>query len=188
MAALTVGAEAPERHGCHGGGHGCHGCYSCGGCYGGCYGGYGGCCGCYGGYGCYGGGCYGGGCFGGYVTPVVGTPGGTGPMTTPPGGGTPGGTPPGGGKEVSAPATIKVNLPENAKLFVDGVATKSTSTNRLLVTPNLPTSKQYTYNLKAQAVVDGQTVEQQQTVTVQGGQQTPVTFTFNASSVATSKD
>jgi len=88
---------------------------------------------------------------------------------------------------VNAPATIVVNLPANAQLFVDGVATKSTSSSRLLVTPALPAGQHFTYTLKAQADINGQSVVQEQQVTVQGGQQTPVSFTFNSQGVASNK-
>ena len=132
-----------------------------------------------------GGGYYGGGIGGGvYMPPGGGMP----PGGNPPGGpapNPPGGNPPAGGG-ASAPATIAVNLPANAQLFVDGVATKSTSSSRTLVTPNLSVGQQYTYTLKAQADINGQTVTQEQQVTVTGGQQTPVTFTFNNTGVATS--
>ena len=65
---------------------------------------------------------------------------------------TPGGTKP--KEETSAPATIQVSLPANAKLFVDGVATQSTSATRTLVTPELPAGQQFSYTLKAQTVVN----------------------------------
>jgi uncharacterized protein (TIGR03000 family) len=89
---------------------------------------------------------------------------------------------------VSAPATILVNLPANAKLFVDGAATTSTSASRVLVTPALPADQQFTYNLKAETVINGQTVVQQQQVTVQGGQQTPVSFKFDTQGVAVNNE
>jgi uncharacterized protein (TIGR03000 family) len=65
-------------------------------------------------------------------------------------------------------------------LFVDGVATKSTSASRMLVTPNLPAGQTFSYTLRAESMVNGQTVTQEQHVTVQGGQQTPVSFDFSA--------
>ena len=96
--------------------------------------------------------------------------------------GTPGGAKP--GDSVSAPATILVNVPAGAKLFVDGVATKSTSQSRLFVTPALPMGQGYNYTLRAEGMVNGEAVTQEQQITVFGGQQTPVTFNLNAQSVA----
>ena len=162
--AVSVGC-----HGCHGGrGHGCHGgLFSghrsrCHGCHGGCNGG------------CYAAGCSGGcaGCTGGgAVVPV-------GPKSMPKDGKK-------GTEEVSiAPATIVVTLPAEAKLTVDGNATRATSARRTFVTPALEVGGDYSYTLRAEMVQDGQVAVQTQNVTVRGGETTEVSFTFASQGVA----
>jgi hypothetical protein len=160
LVALNGAGETPafgHRGGCHGGCHG--GGYSCGGGYGGCYGGcYGGgysCCGGYGGgyvmsSGCYGG-CYGAGCYGGGYRPSASP-------TPPPDGGRKkvppvdeGGekktTPPGSVEAGPAPVTLVVHLPDDARLTIDGNATKSTSETRVFTSPALPRGKELHYTL-----------------------------------------
>jgi uncharacterized protein (TIGR03000 family) len=209
MVALSGSVEVPDCHrrscgcyggckgGCYGGGYGgCHG-----GGYGGCYGGgYGGCYGgatygCYGGYGsgCYGGsgyGCYGGsgyGCYGGYGSGCYGS-GGAMHGVTYGGGGYGTTTPTKEGKEESyhraAPATIVVELPAEAKLLIDGQPTTSGSSQRVFVSPDLDSSRDYHYTLKAEAVRDGKPVVVEKRVTVRGGQTTPVRLTFPEGQVA----
>jgi uncharacterized protein (TIGR03000 family) len=184
--------------GCSGGGHrflgGGGGLFRHGG--GGCYGGgcYGG--GCYGG-GCYGGGCYGGGCmgygYGGYGG-CTGGYGGYGGCT----GGSmyygPGGTYGPGGPyrpeeiktmpkeepkktgQISAPATLIVSLPADAKLVVDDTPTNSTSAERTFVSPVLNPGVDYNYTLKAEVVRDGKKVQVEEKVTVRAGKETRVTL------------
>ncbi|MCS6851681.1 MAG: TIGR03000 domain-containing protein [Gemmataceae bacterium] len=68
-----------------------------------------------------------------------------------------------------APATLVVTLPAEAKLFIDGQATTSTSEVRTFETPALPLGFDYSYTLRAELVRDGQTLTQTKTVTVRGG-------------------
>jgi len=177
----------PSAHqlnrGCRGcwGCHGCRGCRGCHGCYGGCYGSWGGCHGCWGG--CYGG-WYGGmshGCCGGIVY---------GGVALPPG------PPPGGmekkggngdkkdGMEISAPATIEVSLPADAKLTIDDAPTASTTASRSFRSPPLEPGKTFYYTLKAEVVRDGKTLTKEQRVQVRAGQATPVTIDFSDAAVA----
>jgi uncharacterized protein (TIGR03000 family) len=79
---------------------------------------------------------------------------------------------------VSAPATIVVSLPNDARLTVDGNATSSTSERRTLVTPVLQMGQDYVYTLSAEFVSNGQTLTQTQQVTVRGGQTSTVQFNF----------
>jgi uncharacterized protein (TIGR03000 family) len=159
--------------GCHGGGHRLfggghrHACHGGGGCYGGgaCYGG-----GCYGGgyYGaCYGGGaCYG--CVGGVVVPS-----GEKPKDMPKPGEKPKDEKPKdkeGEVSLSAPATIIVSLPAEAKLTIDDAATTSTGAVRTFVSPNLDNGRDYHYDLKAE--VDGKTLTKR--ITVRAGEETRV--------------
>ena len=89
-------------------------------------------------------------------------------------------------EEVSnaAPATIVVTLPADARLIVDGNATRSTAERRTFVTPALENGESYVYTLRAEFVVDGQTAVQTQDVTVRGGQTTQVSFNFASQGVA----
>jgi len=185
--------------GCYGGGMGCYGgaaCHGGAGCYGGaaCHGGHGGlfhkhahgCAGGCQGYvaascGCCGTampvGCYGG--MGGYVVPMGTAPAGGAPAAAPKMPATGGGTPPvaGGGLPLAyspAPATLVVNLPDDANLKIDGVATKATAGSRQFTTPVLARGQNYYYTLSAEIVRDGKTYAATQTVTVRAGQTSQV--------------
>jgi len=199
MAALTTGSASPDCHfhrysyGCHGGcygcttcggwgghGFGCHGCYGgfgCHGCYGGgwgCYGGWG-CDGCFGGYGCHAscGGCYGG-CYG-YIV-AEGSP--YHPTPTMPGVPAAPAAPAGkdGASKTSDRATLTVELPERAKLFVDDQPMKSTSAKRTFVTPPLEGGRTYYYELRAEVERDGQTMTVTRRVLVRPGQTVSTNF------------
>jgi len=205
MAALSAGGTAPDCHGhcnscggCYGGCYGCSGCYGgygggYGGCYGcsGCYGGYGGCYGGGYGYGCYGSynchGCYG--CYGCYgcsgYAPTYGTPVMTTPVTpTPP----PDMPPVDKGKmtkpddmkdkETSAATKAKliVELPADAKLFIDDQPMKTPSAKRVFSTPTLQKGQSYFYEMRAEIVRDGKTITESKRVVVNAGAEIPVTF------------
>jgi uncharacterized protein (TIGR03000 family) len=81
---------------------------------------------------------------------------------------------PGYEEEVTAPANLVVTLPSDARLFVDGHETKSTSGERLLTTPNLQPGREYSYTLRAEVVRDGNVQQTTQRVTVRAGQDTIV--------------
>ena len=206
LAALTTGAETPSfgwRHGCHGWGGGCHGGYGWGGCCGGCYGGCRGCNGCYGG-GCYGGwGCYGGcrgygwygcyGCYGGYwgcngCNGYVGSPYNVRPATRPGGYAEP--IPaPAGEKKSKEPkkdsqpkestddqAKLIIELPAEAKLFIDNKLMQSTSSRRVFATPTLEPGRKYYYELRAEVIRDGQPLSDTKRVIFQAGDEIRESF------------
>ena len=217
MAAMTTGGEVPDfgrrRGGGCSGGYSCCGCYGGGyagyrgyGCYGGGYGCYGGGYGGYGGYGCHGGGygCYGGyggyrGAYGGYrggyggyrgygsspyapamfgaysAPPVVYTA--QAPVTSPPAVSPSGAT----------PATFVVNLPADAKLIVEGVTTRSTSSRRVFISPPLRPGQDYAYSVQAQLTRDGETRTVRRTFPVRAGQQSEVTLDFPTSGTTTAR-
>src|SRR6266542_5069093 len=163
MAALTTGGQTPDwcfHRSCGGYNCGCYACWGCGGChgytcsgcyggysgcYGSCFGGYGGCWGCWGSYGysyyscsgCFG--CYGcwscgGGCYGG-GSPYY-------PSTISPGTVMPpapnGETKQEGGATVdSNRAKLVVEVPADAKLFIDDQPMKSTAGTRVFNSPLL---------------------------------------------------
>ena len=185
MAALASAGDTPNW------GHGCHGCCGYGhGCYGnygnGCYGGYGyGCYGCWGGYGygCYGCyGCYGGCCGGGYyspyhVVPVV--PGKPAEMAPPP-------------KEqkngaAANQAKLLVELPADAKLFIDDQPMKTPAARRTFNTPALQPGQAYYYMMRAEVVIDGKTQTETKQVIVRAGQTAEAKFTELLAKVEASK-
>jgi len=147
------------------------GCGSCGGYSGGC-----GSCGGYASYGSYGGcGSCGG---GGYAAPAYGH---GGCSTCYADGTCTGGTYLAMATPVTAPATLAVKLPEDATLVVDETTTKSTSGERLFITPALESGKTYTYTLKATVVRDGRSVSIEEKVTVRAGEQSSVTLSVPSS-------
>ena len=77
-------------------------------------------------------------------------------------------------------ATIVVSLPAEARLFVDGNATTSTSETRTLVTPALETGSTYLYTFRAEIGTEVQT----QQVEVRGGQISNVRFSFPTQTVS----
>ena len=195
--------------GCWCGCNGCHGCYGGWGGWGGycncgCY--CGGCFSCHGpalltapvygsfcdsytwmaGYGCNCGwnGCYGcGGCF--CACNCGGLPGGPGPEGIPP---------PKEKKEIKdkekeqqVRARVIVELPAEAKLFIDGHLMKATSAERVFATPQLQRNKTYFYDLKAEVVRDGQTVAQTQRVYLRAGEVVRANFTELATPAAAAK-
>jgi uncharacterized protein (TIGR03000 family) len=171
--------------GCYGGCWG--GCY--GSCYGGGYGGYSG--GCYGsgygfgyGYGgsfCLGGGCYGG-CWGlgwggysypayaptysapvyGSAAPVYGPP--TEKLTIPPT------AKPMGMATTQGAAQLVVEVPADAKLYIDNQLMSVSGDRRTFLTPQLQPGQRYYYELRAEAVRGGETVMSEPTrVIVEAG-------------------
>jgi uncharacterized protein (TIGR03000 family) len=73
----------------------------------------------------------------------------------------------------TAPATVIVRLPANARLTIDGQATRSTSGVRTFVSPPLTMGKDYQYILKAEGM-DGRS--ETRTIDVRAGKITQVTF------------
>jgi uncharacterized protein (TIGR03000 family) len=72
-------------------------------------------------------------------------------------------------KPNASPARLSVELPVDAKLYVDGVLTKGEGTTRNFHTPDLPGGQTFYYDLKAELVVDGRTVSETKTVLVKAG-------------------
>jgi uncharacterized protein (TIGR03000 family) len=162
MVLVAALASSPMTPDCHRGG--CHGCSGCYGCYGGCYGG---CHGCYGGgyYGCTGG-CYG--CGGGYVQPKQ-MPG----EKLPP----PKEKEKKGAEETALNrARLIVELPANARLFIDDQPTSSMAAQRTFLTPPLDPNKSYVYSVRAELVRDGQTISETKEVGVTAGGVSQLSF------------
>ena len=193
-------------YGGYGGCYGGWGCYGgCYGGYGG-YGGFGSwgtcmaCYGCYAGYGCYGGGwgCYGWGCYSCYAGAAAwscagcyggwscyGMPYGTVPYTqsVPVVPGT-GGTAPekvgppakGGTKEISDRGRLVVELPTDAKLFIDDQPMKTQAARRVFQTPPLQPGQTYYYILRAELTRNGQTARETVRVLIRPGEEAHATF------------
>ncbi len=76
-----------------------------------------------------------------------------------------------------APATIRVTLPADAVLTIDGEPTHLTSAERTFRTPPLQTGKVFHYDLRAKIVRGDQTVTIEQRVAVRAGQESAVSLT-----------
>ncbi len=74
------------------------------------------------------------------------------------------------------PARITVQLPEDARLYVDDVAAPLTSATRSFETPNLEPGRAYTYTIKAEVVRNGQTRTDSRRVEFQAGKAVTVDF------------
>ncbi|HEY7157726.1 MAG TPA: TIGR03000 domain-containing protein [Gemmataceae bacterium] len=75
-------------------------------------------------------------------------------------------------------ATIRVHLPADATLTIDGQPTRSTSNTRTFLSPPLQPGKTYTYTLRAETNRDGRNRNVEKTVDVQAGQTSDVTLDF----------
>ncbi len=172
--------------GCHGGhhflgrliGHWCHG--GCHGCYGpqGCWGGFHAGCTCYGGgYG------YGYGYPGAYVVPgapaaltTPAAPAGTSPGKMSPAG-EPGSTPPKTGTTAAPkPARLIVQVPADARLYVDDQLMSTKSATRTFRTPQLNPGQTYYYIVRAELVRDGKTYNQTRQILVRAGDEIQTSF------------
>ncbi len=76
------------------------------------------------------------------------------------------------------PATIRVALPADATLTIDGQPTKSTSADRWFRTPALEPGKVFHYTLRATVVRGDDTVSVERRVAVRAGQETDVALTL----------
>jgi uncharacterized protein (TIGR03000 family) len=193
MTALTAGDVTPDhffRGGCRGflGGHSCSGgCYGySNGCYGsGCYGS-----GCYGRGGCFGWGawggcsggggngcCGGGGCYGAYGAGCTGGYGcyGSGAYVMPVDQGRPA-MPSSEGQTQQVRAQVTIDVPPEAKLFIDGNLMKSGSGRRVFETPALTPGQVYYYEVRVELVRNGQTLSDTQRVVLRPGQAASASF------------
>jgi len=92
--------------------------------------------------------------------------------------------PKGGERKTSAPATIVVNVPADARVTIDGNSTSQTAARRTFVTPELDVNSDYIYTFRAEVVRDGRSMVETQTVTIRGGATTEVPFNFTSAGVA----
>jgi uncharacterized protein (TIGR03000 family) len=75
-----------------------------------------------------------------------------------------------------APAHVVVNLPENARLFIDDTVCPLTSATRKFDTPNLKPGQDYFYVLRAEEDRAGKILSERKRVVVRAGKETVVEF------------
>ena len=78
--------------------------------------------------------------------------------------------------EEQARAKVIVDLPADAKLFVDGQWMNGTSSRRVFQTPTLIPGQTYYYELRAEVVRDGQIIAANQRVILRPGQNATASF------------
>ena len=81
---------------------------------------------------------------------------------------------------------VTVWVPYDAKVTINGLATRSTGSRRQFVSFGLKPGFSYKYEVRAEIVRDGQIVEEARTISLTAGQRSAVAFGFNkpAESVA----
>ena len=94
------------------------------------------------------------------------------------------------GQDMDLPATttsldrnsafLTVSVPSQARVYVNGIATRSTGSHRRYVSRNLTPGFDYTYEVKAEMVVDGKPVTQVKMVKLQAGQGSQLAFDIRA--------
>jgi uncharacterized protein (TIGR03000 family) len=85
-----------------------------------------------------------------------------------------------------AEGLLTVNVPKDAKIFVNGQATSSTGEVRQYVSRDLKDGFSYTYEVRAEVVRDGKTIEETKTIDLRAGANNALAFTFDSKSVETS--
>jgi len=79
-------------------------------------------------------------------------------------------------------ATLNVRVPADAKVFVNGLATSSTGTQRRYVSKGLQAGYTYTYELRAEIDRDGETVTETKVIKLRAGQSESLAFALAAGS------
>jgi uncharacterized protein (TIGR03000 family) len=78
------------------------------------------------------------------------------------------------------PATLRVTLPPDSRLTIDGRPTRATGALRVFVTPPLEAGQPYSYTVSANFLRAGKTVTVEQQVFVGAGQETLVSLDLSA--------
>jgi uncharacterized protein (TIGR03000 family) len=86
---------------------------------------------------------------------------------------------------VMGDATLLVSVPEGAKVYVNGVLTRSTGAERRYISRGLEPGYQYTYEVRAELTRDGQTVSETKTVQLRSNATQDLAFTFPAETTLT---
>jgi uncharacterized protein (TIGR03000 family) len=77
-------------------------------------------------------------------------------------------------------AILSVRVPADAKVYVNGLLTRSTGSERRYISSGLRPGFNYTYELRAQTERNGQMVEERKVVQLQAGQTAEVDFPLNS--------
>lgn len=75
-------------------------------------------------------------------------------------------------------ALLSVRVPTDARVFVNNIPTRSAGEARKYVSQDLAQGFRYTYEVRAEADVDGQTVVQTKTVHLRAGESADLAFVF----------
>jgi len=75
---------------------------------------------------------------------------------------------------------LAVSVPDDAKIFVNGQPTTSIGADRQYVSRDLQSGFNYTYEVKAEVVRNGKTIEQAKTINLRAGQTAELAFDFPA--------
>jgi uncharacterized protein (TIGR03000 family) len=86
--------------------------------------------------------------------------------------------------EEQEPAMIRVELPEDARLTIDGMSTVSTGASRLFISPSLERGREFTYTLRAERSQGDKPVRASKTITVRAGEETQVDLRSGYATVA----
>jgi uncharacterized protein (TIGR03000 family) len=101
----------------------------------------------------------------------------------------PGGTePPAGTPNVPRPTTsvdkqsglLAIEVPEDARVTINGLATKSTGSSRQYVSRGLKPGLVYKFDVRVEVVRDGKTIRDQRTVELTAGARQELAFAMNA--------
>jgi uncharacterized protein (TIGR03000 family) len=78
---------------------------------------------------------------------------------------------------------LTVWVPNEAKVLINGLTTKSTGSTRSYVSYGLKLGQMYEYKIKAEVVREGKIITEEQTVLLQAGTQRSVVFGSSIPSV-----
>lgn len=91
--------------------------------------------------------------------------------------------PPAGETETSirrADGLLAVDVPEDAKIFVNGQQTRSTGSHREYVSRNLDRGHTYSYEVRAEVIRDGRTIEETKRIELRAGQTAQLAFDLSS--------
>ncbi len=81
------------------------------------------------------------------------------------------------GASLQNQARMLVEVPADAKVFVDGVETKLANlTSRSYITPPLERGRDFAYDVRVDVVRDGQTLSETQQIVVRAGEESRAVF------------
>ena len=69
-----------------------------------------------------------------------------------------------------------MTVPEDALVYVNGILTKSTGSDRTYISRGLQNGMKYTYEVRAEAIRDGQKIEETKIITLKAGENQLVSF------------